>query len=249
MLFARYYFWIAPHVLLAVFLAAMLLRKLHARLPTFTAYVVFELVQFLVLLILGVQSPVPLTAYHWVLVCGSAISSLLVLGVIEQLADGLLFSRSSLRRVLRPVLRGILAGLVLIAAVVSGALWQTDLETVRNAFETVDFSSSLIQAGMLATLFILTRVLRISWRSWAAGIALGFGVSGSIDLASAGLRAILGSTALRVIDVTQMAGFHVCVLIWLVYAFQSEKKPPFTQKLKQSDLELWDQEVRRMVQR
>jgi hypothetical protein len=103
---------------------------------------------------------------------------------------------------------------------------------------------------MVLALFIFARALRVSWHSWVAGVALGFGVSASIDLVSAALRAQLGERAFSVVDLTQMAAFHVCVVIWLVSLFLADRTPPFPDgKVKISDLELWDQELQRMVQR
>jgi hypothetical protein len=114
----------------------------------------------------------------------------------------------------------------------------------------VNFSSNLIEAGMVLALFIFARALRIPWHSWVAGVALGFGVSASINLASAALRAEWGVRAFIAVDLTQMASFHVCVVIWLVYLFLADRTPPFPDgELKISDLELWDQELQRMIHR
>jgi hypothetical protein len=114
----------------------------------------------------------------------------------------------------------------------------------------LDFSSSLILGGMVLALFVFARALRVSWRSWVAGVALGFGISASIDLASAAFRAGLGRSAFIAVDITQMAAFHVCVVVWLISLFLSGRTPSFGDaKLKPSDLELWNQELERMVQR
>jgi len=147
-------------------------------------------------------------------------------------------------------LRGILAVLLLGAAIGSGALSGIGVQRVFNIFELVNFSSNLIEAGMVLGLFVFARALHLSWRSWIAGVALGFGVSACIDLASAACRAGLGESAFIAVDITQMAAFHVCVVIWLVALFLSDRTPSFPDaKLKPCDLELWDQELQRMVQR
>ena len=250
MLFASYYLWIAPHILLGVFLICLLYRGLQRQLPIFISYVVFELVQFIVLFTIFLHSPFPPAIYKWTLVVGTGVSSILELGVIYELANELLLSRSSLSSVLRPVLQVILALLVLGAAIGSGAFSGISVQRVTNVFEMIDFSSNLIETGMVLALFIFARALRVSWHSWAAGVALGFGISASVDLVSAALRAEWGKRAFIAADLTQMAAFHVCVVIWLVSLFVSHRTPPFPDgKLKISDLELWDQELQRMVQR
>jgi hypothetical protein len=250
MFYASYYLWIAPHILLSIFLICLLGRKLQRQLPIFVSYVVFELVQFIVLFTIYLHSPFSAVIYKWTLVVGTGISSILELGVIYELANELLLSRSTVASILRPVLQVILALLVLGAAMGSGAVSEISVQRVTNIFEMLDFSSNLIEAGMVLALFIFARALRVSWHSWIAGVALGFGVSASIDLVSAALRAEWGSRAFIAADLTQMTGFHVCVIIWFLSLFLADRTPPFPDgKLKISDLELWDQELQRMVQR
>ncbi|MGH9517572.1 MAG: hypothetical protein ACRD3P_18030 [Terriglobales bacterium] len=250
MLFASYYLWIAPHVLLGVFLICLLGRGLHRQLPIFFGYVVFQLLQFIVLFTIFLHSPFRTDIYKWTLVAGEGVGSILELGVIYELANQLLLSRSTAGLVLRRALQAILALLVLGAAIGSGAFSGISVQRVVNIFEVVNFSSNLIEAGMVLTLFIFAHALRISWNSWIAGVALGFGISASIDLISAALRAQWGERAFVAVDLTQMASFHVCVVIWLVYLFLADRGPSFPDgKLKVSDLELWDQELQRMVQR
>ena len=250
MLFARYYLWIAPHALLAVFLVCLFRRRWQRQLPVFTSFVVFKLIQFAVLFAISLHSPFSAPMYRWALVFGAAISSILELAVIYELANELLLSHSSRASVLRPALRGLLAVFLLGAAIGSGALSDISLQRVFNVFEVVDFSSNLIQAGMVLALFIFARALRLSWKSWVAGVALGFGVSACIDLASAALRAGFGSSSFIAVDVTEMASFHVSVVIWLVTVFLADHTPPFPEsQLKLSDLEVWDHELKRMVRR
>jgi hypothetical protein len=250
MLLASYYLWIAPHILLAFFLICLLGRRSQRQLPIFLGYVVFELVQFIVLFTIFLQSPFPTAIYKWTLVVGDGINCILELGVIYELANKLVLSRSALASTLRPALQGILALLLLGAAIGSGAFSGISVQRVNNIFEIVNFSSNLIEGGMVLALFMFARALRVSWHSWVAGVALGFGVSASIDLVSAALRAQWGQRAFSAVDLTQMAAFHVCVVIWLVSLFLADRTPPFPDgKLKISDLELWDQELQRMVQR
>lgn len=250
MLFARYYLWIAPHVLLVIFLIYLFRRGLQHKLPIFLTYVIFELVQFAVLFAIFLRFPSYVALYKWTLVAGTGISSILGLGVIYELANELLLSRSSLRSTLRPALRITLALLILGAAMGAGAFSEISIRRFTNVFEMIDFSSNLIEAGLVLALFIFTRAFRVSWHSWVAGVTLGFGVSASISLVSAALRAEFGKRAFIAVDITQMAGFHICVVIWLVSLFLADRNIPFPDaKLKISDLELWDEQLQRMVQR
>jgi hypothetical protein len=250
MLYASYYLWIAPHVLLAIFLVWLFRRGLQRQLPIFFSYVVFELFQFIVLFTITLHSPFSDTIYRWTLVAGEGISSILELGVIYELANRLVLSRSTFGSALRPALQGILGLLVLGAAIGSGAFSGISVERASNIFEMINFSSNLIEAGLVLALFIFARALRVSWNNWAAGVALGFGISASIDLVSAAIRAEWGKRAFGAADLTQMAGFHLGVVVWLVSLFLAGRTRTFPEdKLKISDLELWDQELQRMIQR
>lgn len=250
MLFASYYLWIAPHILLGIFLICLLRRGLQRQLPFFVAYVVFQLVQFTVLFTIFLHSPFSAGIYKWTLVAGDGIGSILELAVIYELANQLLLYRSAIGSVLRPALQAILALLLLGAAIGAGAFSGISVQRAINVFEMINFSSNLIKAGMVLALFVFARALRVSWRSWVAGVVLGFGISASIDLVSAAMRAQWRTRAFVAVDLTQMAAFHACVVIWLVSLFLADRTPPFPDgKLKISDLELWDKELQRMVQR
>lgn len=251
MLFLRYYLWIAPHLLLVPVLVGLVRRRLHKQFPIFSSYLVFELAQFLALITISVFLPSSsITSYRWALAFGIGIAAFLRLTVIYELADELFVSRSSLAVDLRTRLRWLVAVLLLLAAGTCGALIKAKMDRATNIFQVLDFSSSVIQAGLLVTLFLFARVLRISWRSGVAGIALGFGILSTLDLGSAALRGTFGRSSYIAVDVVQMAAFHVCVLVWLVYFLLPESVPRFAGKgLKKPDLEFWDQELQRMVRR
>ena len=250
MLFLRWYFWIAPHVLLGLFVAEFLRRGLQKQLPFFFSYLIFDLLQFMVLFCVGfIPSPTQ-NLYRWLLVCGKGIISFLQLAVIYELANELLLSRSLLAGTLRALLRWVAAVLFLVVAIVSGMFQKISVQHVVNALQVVDFSSSVIRCGVGIVLFLFTRALQISWRSRSAGIALGFGILASTELVGAGVRGAFGRSAHIAVDLLQMAGFHVGVVVWLVYLFLPERAPKFTGKgLVGSDMEVWDRQMQRMVPR
>jgi hypothetical protein len=253
MLFLRYYLWIAPNVVLALCLIRLLHRGLHRRVPIFVTYVAFEVINFLILLTINLLSPhsssSALNAYRWALNVGLCASTVLELGVLYELANELLLSRSTLAEDLRPALRWTAALLLLLTAIASGRLSLTSVQHVVNVFQVLDFSSSTLQVGLLVVLLLFSRVLRVSWRSFPVGIAVGFGILGCIELAAAALLSVLGDRGYIAIDVLRLAAFQVSVLIWLLYLIFPEREPKFTGKgFQKSELELWDQELQRMVQ-
>ena len=121
---------------------------------------------------------------------------------------------------------------------------------MEGIFRVLDFSSNVVQSGLLVVLFLFSRVLHVSWRSCAAGIILGFGFFSSVELATSALRPEFADSGNIAIDLIQMAAYHVCVLVWLIYLFLPERSLRFIGSgLEKSDIEFWDQELQRMVRR
>ena len=251
MVFVRYYLWIAPHVVLAIVLFASLKKRLHKELPVFCTFTVFETLRFVLLFTVSrFITASSIGVYLWFLTCTAAIGIPLQLAVIYELAHNLIFSRTSVERILRPVFTWTVAGLVLFAALTSGSLRDISREKIWNGFEVLDFSSGLVQVGILVALFLFSRVLQVSWRSRATGVALGFGVSACISLAAAAVRSGLGKPAFIAVDIAQMAAFHVSVVIWLIYLLLPDRAPVFVgHGFENSDIQVWDQELQRMTER
>ncbi len=249
MLFLRYYFWIAPHLLLSVVLIGLLRRRLQKELTVFFAYVVFELLRFLLLMVIDLFPGFSRLQYRWVLVFGLGINTLLRFGVVYEMTLEVLRSHSTLAAVLLPLLRWTAAALLLLAAFGS-ATFSGGIQHVEGIFRVLDFSSNVVQSGLLVVLFLFSRVLHVSWRSCAAGIILGFGFFSSVELATSALRPEFADSGNIAIDLIQMAAYHVCVLVWLIYLFLPERSLRFIGSgLEKSDIEFWDQELQRMVRR
>jgi hypothetical protein len=248
MLFVRYYLWIAPHILLGVFLVIFFVKGLQGQLPSVATYASVNLALFLLGVICRLRSPFPTDAYRWiVLVLGGGLLTAADLWVIYELLNKLVLSRSSLARMGRLLLSGTLAVLLLGAAAAVGTVSKIGVDQALNIFEAVDLSSSLIIVGLLLVLFIFSHVLRISWRNWVVGIALGFGISACADLSTAAWRSALGRPAFIPVDIVQMGAFHLCVIIWLTYLLLPES-PKFTGSgLQRDDLDAWNEQVQKIV--
>lgn len=248
MLFLQYYLWIAPHLLLALCLIGIFRRHRQSELPLFTGCMVFSLVQFAALFVLSQKKPLPRGAYHWTLAITEGIEIIWGLAIVYELAHKLLFLRASVTRFSRPILRLSLAALVILSAV--GAASSSDLpaQHILDIWARLNFCSNLIMAGMLVALLVLTTSLHISWRNWITGIALGYGVYASIALVGAALRSGIGRQVLVLADIVEMAAFHVCVVIWLVYIFLPDRPRGLTGGvLQKPDLESWDQQLQQMI--
>ena len=264
MVFLRYYLWIGPHLLLGLFLWVFLRRGMQKSFPWFFAYVGFELVEFVVTFAIsfpGGRNPAQaLNLYRWFMVSGLGISSVLGIGVIYELLNRIILPCSPAAATLRSALRWSGAGLVLLIAIASSQLGGTQMvgsqmvgyriDRVMSVFQVLDFSSSALQVGLLVVLLLFSRVLRISWAGLPVGIAVGLGIVGSVELSTAGLFSVFGPHRYALLDVARLSGFHACVLVWLGYAVFPKREAKFLGELRQpAELQSWDLELQRMVQR
>lgn len=252
MLFLRWYLFVAPSVLLGCCAFLLWRQRLDRKYPIFAAYVGFQFLQFIVLFtadLLALSSIGSLATYRWVLVGATGVVAVLQVGVLYELASELLLSQSSLANSVRPLLRRSLASVLLIAVGSSALLPQTASERVVTAFQVLDFASNLMATGLLLTLTLCTRALRISWRTLPAGIALGLGVNATAELCgSALLSVVVGRSGYVATDLIRTGSYHVCVLIWFIYLLRPAPSPNLKGKrFRKADLEAWDEELQKMV--
>lgn len=254
MRFLELYLDIAPQLFLVVALVLFLLRKLLKLYPFFFSLVAFQLFDFVAALLIyryAVSDPAHRSQlYKWTATSGLAIGSIFEFGVLYELSDTLLLSRLKRWEGVRPFLRWTAAILVLVASLASALLAQANLSRVLAIFQTLNFSVNLIKAGFLLVMILLTRALNISWKGLSAGIALGLGISAAADIGASALMSQLTNLTSGAVDMIRMAGFQICVLVWVSYILRRENpSDPPGNKLPLSDVEAQLRELQRMTER
>jgi len=245
---------VVPYLALGIALVLLLRRGLHRNYPFFTSYVIFQLVSFIVVSIVYVHTlsePQHLSRlYKWVVTSQLLIQAFFEVGVLYELSDRVLLSSMKRLQGLRTLLRWSTATLVLTGSVASAFVARGNLTRVLETFQTLNFGVNLIKIGFLITLILLTRVLHVSWRGLPAGLALGFGISASAEVAASALMSDFTELQNGSVDRVRTAAFLVCVLVWLVYILLPQKKKDSSETgLQMSDLENHMQELQRMVRR
>ena len=246
--------WVAPHGCLAAVLFLLLSRRRYTSLPFFFVYALFTMVHFL--LMFGVylfwfffEPGRTFNVYYIILTIGSGVGTILQFGALYELASKLLFSVSNRTAAFRKLVQWVAAALLLLAAGLAAALSQPGLHRFLRAFQSLEFSASLISIGLLLALLLFTSVLGVSWKSLPAGLAVGFGVWSSAEMSALALLSVLGKPGYLTIDMIRAASFLVCTIVWLAYLLGPEPRPKFTGKgLQMSELELLDQKLQRMIQ-
>ena len=245
-----YYLWVGPHVLLGAILFAMVRRGLRRQFPMFFFYTVFEILQFCVLFTISL-SPVHFgPGYVRVYSVGLGLSTAIRFGVIHELFSHFFRRYPALDRPGRYLFRGATIVLLLVAAGVAISTPGKGAGFLVDTTYALDRTASVLQCGLLISLFLLSRYFALSWRSPAFGIALGLGVFASVELATSAVWLHLGAFGNRAVNLFTMATYHCCVLIWMFYLVRTERvTPAVLNPLPAHNLDVWNQELQHLLQR
>lgn len=239
------YLLIAPRVLLLVVLAILIRRRLYRQFPFFSAYVVQEIVQSVVMLVM-IKSPATTgDQYTMAYAIAFGVETVFSLGVLYEIFAHMFRNYVMVERWGRVIFRWafvlfLLGGLGL--AAYTGSYGPRLIFVVQLLNRT----ASILQCGLLCTLFIFAGHLGLSWRSHIFGIALGVGIQASADLAASAIRSQTGLAYHVALDYFIMAMYQMCVLIWVFYLFAPERSYA-PKALPQHDLETWNLELERLL--
>lgn len=244
-----YYLWVVPHVLLGTIVFGMVRRRSYRHFPMFLLYAVFEILQFAFLFGIAL-SPIRFQGYTDAYSIGLGLSAAIRFAVIYELYRHFLRRYPALDGFGRYLFCGSIGILLLIATVVGISAPATSTDPLFNVTYAMDRAVSVLQCGLLISLFAFSRYFSLSWRSHAFGIALGFGIFASVELATSSVWLHLGAFGNRAVNLVTMATYHVCVLIWMFYLLRPEQPTSYiSSPLPKHDLDVWNNELQRLVQR
>jgi hypothetical protein len=240
--------WLAPSALLAVVSAVMLRRGLHRDYPLFFLYGAWQVTFNPALFVFDHVSSITATQYqtlYWIEELGSIA---LRFAVIYEIFRALFRPHRALQQVVSLLTSAGLVGLMVAAAVLASigpsagyAEWLVGAQFVLNR------AVSIIQCGMLVILFVLVRYFNLSWRSYMFGIAAGFGIFSTTQLVFSVLQA--GWEQSASINFLIMGAYNICVLTWTAYLLVPEPAAAPVTTVPAVDLEAWNQELERLLQR
>jgi hypothetical protein len=242
------FLWVTPHALLGVLAAVFCRRRLYREFPVFFAFVLYEIVDFILLFALY---SIPGAGQHYAYAFSATLllSIALRFGVIDEVSrdlfrDSRLLKVSS-RRLLQGVSALLLAMGVLLAVYApgnNGAKWHAGISVVNRG-------AALVQCGLLLALLLFSRFLGLSWRRSAFGIALGLGVLTSVDLATSALRTeFTTNISSQFLNLMITGASFICVLIWIGYLKAPEAEPTASLTIFPHDeVETWNTELQHLL--
>jgi lysylphosphatidylglycerol synthetase-like protein (DUF2156 family) len=116
-----------------------------------------------------------------------------------------------------------------------------DAPGVVKALLLLERSVRIMQCGLLGLLFLLSLYFGLPWRSHLFGIAVGFGLFASIDLAAAAMRSQFGFSAASAYSQIRNTAYVCFVLIWIFYLLTSKPAAHQLDKVCHRELDKWNQ--------
>jgi hypothetical protein len=245
------YLWVAPHLLQVVLVWLIVRRGLHRQFKWFFSYTVFEIFENAILFpLFHLPAIIPAQIYTRVWFAFLAVSALLRCAVTYEIVRYLSREYSWLKSVGRAVLRWLIVILLFSAIIFAISTHPTHMDnSITFIFYLSDRSVFFFQSGLLIGLLAFSRILHLRWRAPVFGITLGLGIYASIELITSTISSQFGYV--YSLDFVTMGTYHVCVLIWLFYFLRREPPSGYTlQDLpERSELDVWNRELERVVQR
>jgi hypothetical protein len=248
--FVLLYLWIAPHFLLAGVAFLLWKRRLHLKYPVFFGYVCYEIVEFFLLFLVS-QRNLNLRLYYAPIYLGTlVISTALRFGIIQEIFNNIFREQEQSETLARGSLRWTTVFLVTVAILCSLFLSGHTASTLIAGAAWVERGVAIIQCGLVLFLFLFSGLLGLSLESYAFGMAFGFGVLSSVELANWAMHTQeLSVSAAKVLNLLPTGGYHVAVVVWLGYLMVPARKsiqPPDEPVM--CDVHHWNNELERFLQ-
>jgi hypothetical protein len=238
----------APPVFLAAVVLAMLRRGLHRNYPMFFLYALWQVVFTPLLFVLDHLSSVTIPQYQFFYWVDEVGSILLRFAIIYEVFTVLLRPYRTLKQLFAILMSvgliGLLLASVLVAAYGPSA---AHADWIVGSMFLLDRAVAVVQCGLLVILFVLSSYFHLSWRSYVFGIAIGFAVFSATQIATSALLA--EGPQSESMNFVIMSAYHVCALIWAAYLLIPERAATEVKNVPALDLESWNRELERLLQR
>lgn len=245
-----YYLWVAPNLLL-LFLAILIWRrKLHKQFPGFLVYAVVIAIEQLTLCVADVLPSISPLSWWYMFWAGLLAEAVIKFALIGEIFSSVVGPYPSLAKLGKLLISGVGVVLVLLATVAAAYTPKDNIYWIVSGAHLLEQTIYLIECGLILFLFLFAAYFKLHWNRFSFGIAVGLGISACVHLATWALMANGNfSPHYRVLlDLLNLATYHVCVLIWFYYllvphksAITSGVPPP------EHTLELWNQELERLL--
>jgi hypothetical protein len=215
--------WIAHPVLELSLAGIMFWRRLHRTFPVFFSYIVFQVLNFLILFpiyqssISAKATDRAITAYFFAYWISAAISLAIGFKVIHEIFLDVLRPYPNLKDLGTLLFKWAALVMLLVAMVVTAASRPGSDTPLAQAVLIVQRCVRVIQCGLILFLMFFSRHLGVSRRQLSFGIAFGFGSFACVELV--GLALVSGGQMhTATLNLITTAAYTLVILIWIGYA-------------------------------
>lgn len=237
-------FWIGT-ALQAALAVAMVWRRLWRELPLFFSYSIFLLVSALAFPYLKAIGPWTYFYGYW---GAEVLAWAWCLAAIQEVMNHLCAPYASLQRLIAVLFRWGGALLIAIAVFTAYAAPGADTARLMAGILILERSVRIVQVGLLSLLFVFAGFLRLRWPHYAFGVALGFGIFCSVELAAITLRSHGGMAVNQLFVFLKPLAFVVAQALWLFFIALPERSPVY-QPRPAPTMEGWDLALGELLRR
>jgi hypothetical protein len=246
-----HYFWVAPNVLLAS-LGILLWRRGAARqFPAFLAFALISSAEQLTVYAADLAPWITPENFWRVFWAGLLIEGFLKIVLIGERFGHVFGSYPPVAGLGRLLISAVGAVLVLVAVLVAAYAQSDNPHWLISGAHLLEQTIYVIECGLLLFIFLFAAYFRLGWNSASFGIALGLAISACVHF---GTWAVMANGGLpderHLLDLLNMATYHVCVLIWFYYLLVQQRSATASAvPVPEHNLEVWNRELERLLQR
>jgi hypothetical protein len=229
------FLWNAGEVLQVVVFLLLLWRGLWRHFPLFSVYIASHLVRGIVLS--HAHTYVQYFYRYWAV---EAADYALGMMVVYEIYRHVFRRYEALRSFGSLLFRWCFIVLGTVAIWLGSVVHGTQEARVLGAVLALGLGATFISAGLLSLLFVFTSSFGLTWKHYAFGIAIGFGLFLSIDVASFAMRVHAGSAAMSVFSIIRSSAYGFALLTWIGYFATQEAKSARLTPLPSQQLERWN---------
>ncbi len=215
---AFYTLWLLGPVMQVALAALIARRGMRKEFPLFFSYTLFQVASFVLKFVAYHYSQLEYFYIYW---ATSALSIVFGCAVIYEIFQQVFRPYDALRHMGRVLFRWAMLVLVLIAVIMAISSPHPEGNRILQLVFTLERSLRVTQCGLVLFLFLFAPFLGVSSRHHMFGIALGFGLYGSLDLLLVTLVAV-GIPAGATLSMIKSGAYSLVVLLWIWYVLSPE---------------------------
>jgi hypothetical protein len=249
--FLWHYLWVAPNLLLFVLAMLVWRRGLGKQLPVFLVFALVIAVEQLIVYAADVTPSVSGELFWCIFWAGLLVEAVVKFSLIGEIFGRVFGQYDSLATLGKRVICGLGVALVLVATLAAAyAPIDNPRYRIISRAHILDQTIYVIECGLLLFIFLFAAYFQLRWNKISFGIALGLGISACVHLATWAVIANGGMMDQRhLLDLLNMATYHLCVLIWFYYLLVPQKSPTTSAvSVPENNLDIWNRELERLLQ-